>query len=322
MTTKKTLVAHARPRILLAAFMQERIERLEAVGPKSTVHNFRSALNSFLRFLDGKELSMDELDGALMKEYEGWMEAKGLSENSSSFYLRHLRTLWYEAVGEGVVERGTENPFKGVFTGNKPTAKRAVPETCISLLERQVYLLPPKQAFALSMFLFAFYTRGMSFVDLAHLKKRDIQNGILTYTRRKTGKTLHIKVVPEMILVIKRYAAEVEDSPYLFPILDARQGGADYESALRLQNKRLCRIARVLGLSVKLTTHVARHTWATIARDKNVSVEVISQSLGHSSIQVTFIYLAELDNSVIDKANRIVLTRKKEQRAKVYESAS
>lgn len=115
---------------------------------------------------------------------------------------------------------------------------------------------------------FSYYTRGMSFVDLAHLKKKDIQGGVLTYVRRKTGKVLHIELLPEMIMIIRRYASEVKDSPYLFPLLT--KDGAGYESALRLQNKRLKRVAKILGLNVKLTTHVARHSWATIARDKGV----------------------------------------------------
>ena len=108
----------------------------------------------------------------------------------------------------------------------------------------------------------------MSFVDLAHLKKKDIQGGVLTYVRRKTGKVLHIELLPEMIMIIRRYASEVKDSLYLFPLLT--KDGAGYESALRLQNKRLKRVAKILGLNVKLTTHVARHSWATIARDKGV----------------------------------------------------
>ena len=169
------------------------------------------------------------------------------------------------------------------------------------------------------MFLFSYYTRGMSFVDLAHLKKKDIQGGVLTYVRRKTGKVLHIELLPEMIMIIRRYASEVKDSPYLFPLL--AKDGAGYESALRLQNKRLKRVAKILGLNVKLTTHVARHSWATIARDKGVDIETICEALGHSSILVTRIYLAELNSSIINEANRIVLKRKQGQKIKLYESA-
>lgn len=305
-------------------FMQGRITRLEDGGKKSTAHNYRSALNSFQRFLCGKIVYADGVDGTLMTAYEHWLQEekpgrKKLGENSSSFYLRHLRTIWHEMVTAGMADRGNEDPFKNVFTGVKKTAKRAVPEASITRLEKAVTRLSPNLAFTLSMFLFSYYTRGMSFVDLAHLKKTDIQGGVLTYTRRKTGKVLHIELLPEMIMIIRRYAADVKDSPYLFPILNAN--GEGYESALRLQNKRLNRISLILELNVKLTTHVARHSWATVARDKGVDIEIICDALGHSSILVTRIYLTELNSSVINKANRIVLKRKQERKIKRYGSA-
>ena len=316
--------ADRRQKVEVLQFMQEKITRLEDGGKKSTAHNYSSALNSFRRFLCGKIVYADGMDGKLMTAYEHWLQeekpgGKKLGENSSSFYLRHLRTIWHEMVAAGMVDRGNEDPFKNVFTGVKKTAKRAVPEASITRLEKAVSWLSPNLAFALSMFLFSYYTRGMSFVDLAHLKKTDIQGGVLTYTRSKTGKVLHIELLPEMIMIIRRYAADVKDSPYLFPILNAN--GEGYESALRLQNKRLNRISLILELNVKLTTHVARHSWATVARDKGVDIETICDALGHSSILVTRIYLAELNSSVINKANRIVLKRKQEPKIKRYESA-
>lgn len=318
METKKKSADKLRGKIVFTAYMQEKIDRLEESGKKNTAHNYRSAQHSFLEFLDGRVVLIGELDGEQMIAYEKWMSDKRLRENSSSCYLRQLRAVWHDAVKEGLAELW-KDPFRDVFTGMKPTVKRAVPAGSINLLEEEVTRLPKKLEFALSMFLFSYYTRGMSFVDLAHLKKKDIQGGVLTYIRRKTGKVLHIELLPEMIMIIKRYASEVKDSSYLFPLLS--KDGEGYESALRLQNKRLKRIATVLGLNVKLTTHVARHSWATIARDRGVDIETICEALGHSSILVTRIYLAELNSSVINEANKIVLKRKQGQKIKLYESA-
>ena len=324
MRTDKSRATGRRQKVEMLQFMQQKIDRLEDSGKKSTAHNYRSTLNSFRRLLGSKRVYAEKMDGELMVAYEHWLmedkpEGKGLLANSSSFYLRHLRTIWHEMQETGVPELGREDIFKDVFTGTKPTVKRAVPAENIVHLEKVVTRLPEKLEFALSMFLFSYYTRGMSFVDLAHLKKKDIQGGVLTYVRRKTGKVLHIELLPEMIMIIRRYASEVKDSPYLFPLLT--KDGAGYESALRLQNKRLKRVAKILGLDVKLTTHVARHSWATIARDKGVDIETICEALGHSSILVTRIYLAELNSSVINEANRIVLKRKQGRKIKLYESA-
>ena len=311
MKTDKDCVAGRRQKVEVLQFMQQKIDRLEDSGKKSTAHNYRSTLNSFRRFLGSRRVYAEKMDGELMVAYEHWLmedkpEGKGLLANSSSFYLRHLRTIWHEILETGVPEWGRENIFKDVFTGTKPTVKRAVPAENIVHLEKVVTRLPEKLEFALSMFLFSYYTRG-------------IQGGVLTYVRRKTGKVLHIELLPEMIMIIRRYASEVKDSPYLFPLLT--KDGVGYESALRLQNKRLKRIAKILGLNVKLTTHVARHSWATIARDKGVDIETICEALGHSSILVTRIYLAALNSSVINEANRIVLKRKQGRKIKLYESA-
>lgn len=318
----KSMQADVAPeRILVSAYMHRHIESLLKLGKQSTARNYRSALNSFDRFLNGRKLFLDEIETSLMKEYEAWMSRKGLSSNSSSCYLRQLRAIWNKAIAEGLLTRTGCNPFQDVFTGTRPTPKRGLWESLVWHLESMLDILPPKQAFALSLFLFCYYTRGMSFVDLAHLKKSNIQNGTLVYVRRKTGKQLQIELLPQMVAIINRYAPEVMDSPYLFPILQVGGKEKNYENALRLQNKRLGKIAEVLKLKVKLTTHVARHSWATVARDKNINIHIISEAMGHSSILVTQIYLSFLNGTVINKANRIVLSRNKKQKGRYYESA-
>ena len=95
--------------------------------------------------------------------------------------------LIFKTIFEIIKAYVNKDIFKDVFTGTKPTVKRAVPAENIVHLEKVVTRLPEKLEFALSMFLFSYYTRGMSFVDLAHLKNKDIQGGVLTDVRRKTG---------------------------------------------------------------------------------------------------------------------------------------
>lgn len=116
-------------------FMREKITRLEDGGKKSTAHNYSSALNSFRRFLCGKIVYADGVDGKLMTAYEHWLQeekpgGKKLGENSSSFYLRHLRTIWHEMVATGMADRGNEDPFKNVFTG----VKRRLNGLCLKLV--------------------------------------------------------------------------------------------------------------------------------------------------------------------------------------------
>jgi integrase len=161
---------------------------------------------------------------------------------------------------------------------------------------------------ALMYFLFCFHARGMAFIDLAFLKKNNIQDGYIYYFRMKTGKPLSIKITSHMEQILKHFSPAVKDSPYLFPIIHPEKGNErkQYETALTLQNRRLKMLGRMAGIAKILTTHVARHTWATIARKKNVPLAVISECLGHRDERTTIIYLDSLETSVIDDASELV----------------
>ena len=165
----------------------------------------------------------------------------------------------------------------------------------------------PNLEFARDIFLFLFFCRGMSFIDAAFLKKTDVQNGVLTYHRHKTGQLLRVKVIPQIRELIERHPNE--DSPYLLSVINnpEKEERRQYESALRRVNKALKTIAAKLELPAPLTTYVTRHTWATIAKSKNVPVNVISDALGHDSVATTQIYLAPIDSSTIDDANELVI---------------
>ena len=111
-----------------------------------------------------------------------------------------------------------------------------------------------------------------------------------------------------MQAIIRKY--QCPGQYYLFPILKNKDASwKEYDSALRLQNKRLNILGKQTG--VHLSTHVARHSWASIAKAKRISNEVISDSMGHTSMATTQIYIATLDNSIVDKANRIVVMGEK-----------
>ena len=205
------------------------------------------------------------------------------------------------------VDSGQKYPFKYVYTGIDKTVKRAVPIQVIRQIRDLDLTLSPSMDYARDLFMFSFYTRGMSFVDMAYLKKKDLQNGILSYRRHKTNQQLFIKWEKPMQDIIDKYDAQ--DSPYLLPIIrniseDARK---QYKNAEHRVNAKLKKIGVLLGLGVPLTTYVARHGWASIAKSKNIPISTISEAMGHDSENTTRIYLASLDTSLVDKANSLIL---------------
>lgn len=226
--------------------------------------------------------------------------------NTVSFYNRILRAVYNRAVEkELTVQR---SPFKHVYTGVSKTIKRALPLNDIKRIKEQNLSLNPSMDFARDMFMLSFYTRGMSFVDMAYMKKTDLQNGILSYCRRKTGQRLHVKWEKCMQDILDKYPEN--NTGYLLPIITkAGNERSQYRNALRLINNKLKEIATLTDIQINLTMYVSRHSWASIAKSQNIPLPVISEGMGHDSETTTRIYLASLDTSTIDKANGLILEK-------------
>ena len=220
--------------------------------------------------------------------------------------MRILRAVYNRAVEKELIEQ--KFPFKHVYTGIDKTVKRAVPLKTVKRIKEIDLKVKPHLDYARDMFLFSFYTRGMSFVDMAYLKKSDLKNGILTYRRRKTGQLLTVKWEKCMEEIVVKYESH-SDTEYLLPIITVLHTDEriQYRNALCRVNIALKEIARLVGLALPLSMYCARHAWASIAKSKNIPIAVISEGMGHDSEETTRIYLASLDTSVVDKANSLIL---------------
>lgn len=282
------------------------IEEKKRQGRLRLAEKYRLALNSLVRFLGCRRLSFDAMCSTLMLEYEAHLKGRGLCPNTTSFYMRVLRAIYNQAVDRGLAVQC--HPFKSVYTGVGKTVKRAVSVDAVRRLKQLDLSSHPSMELSRDLFLFSLYTRGMSFIDMAYLKKSDLHDGILAYRRKKTGQRLVVRWEKAMQDIVDKY--DTAGSPYLLPII--RGAGTDEHrqcrNAIQLVDKYLKRIGRELGLGISLTTYVARHSWASIARSRRVPVSVISEALGHDSESTTQIYLASLDTSEIDHANREVLS--------------
>ena len=290
----------------LFSFMQGVIEQLKRLNRIRTSETYTVTLASFMKFRDGQDILLCEIDGDIMMLYEAWLKANGNCPNTISFYMRILRAVYNRVVEKELIEQ--KYPFKHVYTGIDKTVKRAIPLKTIKRIKELDLTMKPHLDYARDMFLFSFYTRGMSFVDMAYLKKSDLKNGILTYRRRKTGQQLTVKWEKCMGDIVAKYEGH-SDTQYLLPIItDLRANERiQYRNALCRVNIALKEIARLVGLALPLSMYCARHAWASIAKSKNIPLVVISEGMGHDSEETTRIYLASLDTSVVDKANSLIL---------------
>lgn len=289
----------------LYTFMQDVIIRLKQSGKIRTSETYTTTLNSFKRFRKGVDIMLDEIDADLMVTYETFLKKENVTMNTISFYMRILRAVYNRAVEKELIT--SKKPFREVYTGIPKTIKRAIPLKAIKQIKALDLTLYPSLDYARDMFLFSFYTRGMSFIDIAYLRKEDIENDILTYQRRKTRQQIHVKWESCMQEIVDKYP--INDSPYLLPIIkkadqDERK---QYKNAILFTNRKLKILGKAVNISIPLTMYVARHSWASIAKSKNIPISVISEGMGHNSEATTQIYLASLETSVIDRANELIL---------------
>ena len=288
----------------LFTFMHGVIVQLKQLGKIRTSETYTATLKSFMAFREDQDVPLDGITSDLMLLYEAFLKARGVRMNTISFYMRILRAVYNRAVEKGLTPQN--NPFRHVYTGVDKTVKRAIPIKAIKALKELDLSMKPSLDFARDMFMFSFYTRGMSFVDMAYLKKSDLQNGILTYRRRKTGQELTIKWEKCMAEIVAKYPDNQTD--YMLPIIKEKENERkQYDNTLHLVNYRLKDLSKMLKLQRPLTMYVARHSWASVAKAKNVPLSVISEGMGHDSEATTQIYLASLETSVVDKANKMIL---------------
>ncbi|MGM9867689.1 MAG: phage integrase SAM-like domain-containing protein [Lepagella sp.] len=286
-------------------FMESIIAKLKQNGKVRTSETYKSTLNSFKKFRQDEDIMLDCLTSEIMEAYEAWHHKRGVSPNTISFYTRILRAVYNRAVEDDIIEN--RNPFRHVYTGVDKTVKRALPLVIIKKIKALDLTLTPSLDFARDMFLMSFYLRGMSFIDMAFLRKTNLKNGYVTYRRRKTGQQLIIGWTKEMQMILDKYPENTTD--YLLPII--RNPGTNERCTYRNMgyniNHNLKKIAKMVGVQIPLTLYVARHSWASAAKAKGIPLSVISEGMGHDSEATTQIYLASLDTSVVDKANSLIL---------------
>ncbi len=265
--------------------------------------------NSFIKFNNGSlEIPFNDIDAIWLKRYEAWMLKHGLAINTIGTRVRHLRAVFNLAIEYHVIDKECY-PFHAykVSKVSQSPPKRAMTKADI----HRVVSYKGKtdmERLSIALFTFSYFTAGINFIDMAMLKQDNIIDGKLCYMRAKTKKQIVIPLQEESKRIIKEYSnGIINGRDYIFPILSgyhksAVQVANRLHKVLAKVNRELRNIGKELGLPIKLTTYVARHSFATVLKRAGVSTSIISESLGHSSEKITQIYLDSFENSQIDEA--------------------
>lgn len=288
----------------MVAWMEHVAEEKEKQGHVRTAETYRSTARRMRTVTHGD--GDVRFDASCVAGFDAQLRGDGLSMNTVGFYMKRLRAACNMAREAG--HSLPDGLFDAVYTGNAQTAKRALDAATISRLAK----MEPKtsmQQLARDLFLFSFYTRGMSFIDMAYLRRSDIRQDILTYRRHKTGQQLSMAWLPEMEAIVARH--HEDGQPYLLPII--KRGVRDERRTFKTMQYRvnyaLKTLGRALGLPRPLTMYVARHSWASIAQASHVPLPVISAALGHTSERTTRIYLEAIAAQRVDEANEQVIAQ-------------
>jgi integrase len=316
-TEIKNRVVNKKDHVTFESFGNKIVEELKLANKLGNASVYDQAIKFLKNRTPGRDITFDDITFQLLKSIEAQFLSEPVSEqenapkktlNGLSFYLRTIRAIYNRAIKEGKASR--ENyPYTNYSIKETKTRKRAIRKNDMDEIKTAQFKPGSRLWHTRNMFLFSFYNRGMNFADIAKLRISDIEQDRIYYKRSKTSKPLSIKLTEATREILSTYIADKSGDQYVFPILKRDtpvHQMMDLYNERKLFNKYLGKMAEALKIDGKLTSYVARHSWATIAKDLNVPISVISEGLGHEDIKTTQIYLDSFDDEVLDKANQLI----------------
>ncbi len=293
--------------IAVYEYVNNIVEALHKVGKSGNAAVYYNTRKALLKFCPRENLSFEEINYSFLRNFEMYLQEREVKVNTISFYMRTLRSIYNRAIKDGIAKEESY-PFKNMVIRKEKTVKRAIYRENIAAVRDLDLASLPRLKVARDIFLFSFYMRGMSFKDIVFLKVGNIVGDRIYYSRQKTAQKLNVKLTEKAWELIRKYSTLKGSDAYIFPMI-LRPGVrefAQYRNAYRKINTYLKRVGSLAGIEMPLTTYVARHSWASIAKRSGIPVSVISEGLGHDSEKTTQIYLDSFENSVLDAANEVI----------------
>ena len=283
---------------------EKHIQALKEEGRISTASSYQDSLTSMLSYK--KNLKVSQITPDFLKGYEKWMTDNGRSLTTVGMYLRALRTIFNIAIENEVIDV-SKYPFKKYTIPAPQKISRTLKKEEIKLIINYT-AKREGDAIALDYWVFSFISNGMNFKDIALLKYGNINGDFIEFRRAKTKRITKNSSLPIMVpldenllyIIKKRGNKSKKKEDYIFPILKhgltPQQEYDHIKTFVRNTNKRLTRVGIELGLSLKVTSYVARHCFATIQKNNNAPLAYISEALGHSNLKTTQNYFGRFED--------------------------
>lgn len=294
------------------------IQELYAEDRIKNAKYYLCCLNCLLDFTHGRNPEFKQVDVPFLTDYTYWMQVtKKLKKNTVGNRLRGLKAIFNRAIASKAINTEVY-PFNEFKVGKyrEETSKRAIPKQDIErIINLDLHTISDKQSFpfydfARDMFVFSYLGCGINIVDIAYLTYNNvIDQERLQFRRRKTKKLISFKLQPLALEILKKYSKpDRQLNDYIFPILTygKHETAKDRYNRVTFRTKMidiyLKKIGEYLGIPLKLTSYVARHSFATVLKRSGVNTSIICEAMGHSSEKVTQIYLDSFENEQVDAA--------------------
>ncbi|MDL2289867.1 site-specific integrase [Paludibacteraceae bacterium OttesenSCG-928-F17] len=295
----------------VAEFYTDLIQELSNSNKIGNARIYETSFKSLKAYTGNKlDIPFSHIDLDFLKGYEKWLRLRNCSDTTLNLYFRTLRSTYNKAIEDKHAKK-VAYPFDDfkISKFSTKTEKRAISKENIKqIMNMDLSKEDEYTQLSRDLFIFSYLCSGINFTDMANLKSSNIMEGRLIYIRQKTNKKINIPLSNEAIAIIQIYNEQSFNSGYIFPILNKNIHITDLQKYNRRKkvllkvNRSLKKISEKIGANVNLTTYVARHSYATVLKNSGVNIALIGETLGHSDLKTTQIYLDSFENEQIDRA--------------------
>jgi len=303
------LFSDKRTSISLTEYTNSLINRFKETNRLGNAYSYENALKALQKYAKKKEVLFTDIDITFLNKWKEKHIKNGNSVNGHNVYLRAIRASYNKAIEENVLSANIY-PFRKYKIVNEKVRKRAISKEDMKKINDMEFPEGSTLWHTQKLFMFSFFTIGMPWADMANLKLKNIVGNRINYKRKKTGKEYSIEINNNIRQILDYYLNNKKKNDYVFSIIKRVNEAdkiSDTKNGLKNFNKHLEKIGEMAKINEKLTSYVARHSWASISNFKGIHIGIISEGLGHSDIKTTQTYLANFDYSDIDSANADIL---------------
>lgn len=290
-------------------FADEVCEEYLKANKIGTYDKNKSIIKKLKDYQQSSRLDFQDITTLYLSKYEKYLRSKlGNQTNTIHKDMKFIRKLFNDACKIDLIEY-SHNPFRKYELKTEKTQRTFLSEEELQALADVKTEKGERLELHKDMFIFAAYVGGLRISDMLLLKWQHFDGTYINFTIYKTGNQLSIKLPNMAISIANKYKPkELNKQAFLFPVLpneldlkNAREVDNEISSATAYINKNLKILAQKAGFEKNLSFHISRHTWATRALRKGISIDKVSKLMGHAAIKETQVY-AKIVNEELDKA--------------------